>query len=79
MITYDVFDPAGNFVKQVAVACEGDGEEDGLFFFGSDRALLVKGLVDAAISLQGGGGAATETEGEEEPAPMEIVCFTLKP
>lgn len=76
LITYDVFDPAGHFARQVAVACEGDGDNDGLFFFGADRALLVKGLSDAAMALQGGGGAVPE--GEEEPAPMEVICFAVK-
>lgn len=74
--TYDVFDPAGHFVRQVAVACEGDRDNDGLFFFGEGRALLVKGIADAALALQGGGGAVPE--GEEEPAPMEVVCFAVK-
>ncbi|MCX5737063.1 MAG: hypothetical protein NTZ61_00915, partial [Proteobacteria bacterium] len=44
MINFDVFDPAGNFVRAVAVACDANGDQDGLFFFGKDRALVVTGL-----------------------------------
>jgi hypothetical protein len=77
MRTYDVFDPRGNFIRQVAVECDGDGDEDGLFFFGEGRVLLVRGLAQAALALQGGlgGGGATD-EGEAEP--MEVVCYAIK-
>jgi hypothetical protein len=74
MLTYDVFDPQGNFTRQVAVACEGDGTEDGLFFAGPGRMLLVKGLVDAAATMQ---GASPELAEGEEPAPMEVVLYRV--
>lgn len=74
METFDVFDAQGNFTKQVAVACPGDGENDGLFFVGSDRLVLVTGLVQAAIAMQGGLGAAAD----EEAAPMEVVCYRIR-
>ncbi|MCK4414504.1 MAG: hypothetical protein KAY32_13270 [Candidatus Eisenbacteria sp.] len=74
MQTYDVFDAQGDFSRQVAVACEGDGLEDGLFFIGDDRMLLVKGLVDAAMAMQ---GATVESEEDEEPAPMEVVYYRI--
>ena len=76
MATYDVFDQSGHFVKMVAIACDGDGEKDGLIFAGSDRIILVTGFVDAAMSLQG--GASAETEDGEEPKPMEVICYRIK-
>jgi hypothetical protein len=74
MMNFDVFDPAGNFVRQVAVACDANGDQDGLFFFGKDQALVVTGLADAAMALQGAAGAGADEEGEE-PAPMEVICY----
>ncbi|MFH1145195.1 MAG: hypothetical protein V1774_11680 [Candidatus Eisenbacteria bacterium] len=74
MVTFDVFDKQGDFSRQVAVACDGDGIEDGLFFAGSGHMLLVKGLADAAVSMQ---GATLETAEGEEPAPMEAVYYRI--
>jgi hypothetical protein len=74
MTTYDVFDPQGNYVKQVAVACNGDSKNDALMRIGEDRMLLVTDLVPAAMSMQGGGGAI----GDKEPEPMELVCYRIK-
>ncbi len=75
MQTYDVFDPEGHFIKQVSIACEGDGREDSLFFAGRDRFVLVKGFVSAVKSFVGGAGAAG---GEEEPEPMEVICYAVQ-
>jgi len=74
MLTYDVFDAKGEFIRQVAVGCEGDGIEDGLFFAGRDHMLLVKGLADAAATMQ---GASPEAAEGEEPLPMEIVYYRV--
>ncbi|MBU1700476.1 MAG: hypothetical protein KJ970_10285 [Candidatus Eisenbacteria bacterium] len=68
--TYDVFDKEGHFIKQVDVAGEGDGRKDFLMFAGDHRVVLVTGLLDAAVSMQGLAG-----EGDEDAAPMEIICF----
>lgn len=76
MQTYDVLDPAGHFVKRVAVACEGDGEQDYLFFTGRDRVVLVTGFIDALRAVLGGG--STGEEDEEEPAPMEVICYAIR-
>jgi hypothetical protein len=78
MLTYDVFDPEGNFTEQVAVACEGDGVEDGLIFAGGDRVYLVTGLTEALIMLQSGGASGGGEESEEgEAAPMEVICYRI--
>jgi hypothetical protein len=79
MMNFDVFDPAGNFIRQVAVACDANGDQDGLFFFGKERALVVTGLADAALALQGAAGAAEEGAAGEEPAPMEVICYKTLP
>lgn len=76
MLTYDVFDPSGHFVKQVAVACAGDGQEDGLIFTGEDRIVLVKGFIEALLSLQGARSA--DVDEEEEAAPMEVVYYAIR-
>ena len=72
IVTYDIFDPKGHFVKQVAMAGEGDGRKDFLMFAGENRVVLVTGLLDAAANAQGLGGAMEE---DEEAEPMQIICF----
>jgi hypothetical protein len=69
---FDVFDAEGRFVRQVALQGEGDPLEDGYFFVG-DRFFVVTGFLDAAMAAQ---GAALE-EDEEEPLPMEVICYRL--
>jgi hypothetical protein len=76
MCTFDVFNEAGHFQKKVGVACEGDGVNDGLFFVGSDRVVVVTGFIDALIAQMGGGGGGTEDD-VEEAAPMEVICFQI--
>jgi hypothetical protein len=71
--TYDVFDPDGHFIKQVAVACEGDGLEDTIFWSSDGSAVLVTGFLEAVISLQSGGAAGEGSEDDEEAEPMEVV------
>ncbi len=74
MRTYDVFDTAGNLIKQVAIECEGNGKTDGLIFAGEERVLLVKGYIAAlrALSAQGASIAGSD----EDEGPMEVVCFS---
>ncbi|MBN1425879.1 hypothetical protein JXA88_15120 [Candidatus Fermentibacteria bacterium] len=73
--TFDVFDPAGVFVKQVQVKCPGNGEKDGVIFGRNGRMICIKGFLEAAMALQGGGGA---DEAGEEPEPMEVICYKAK-
>ena len=74
---YDVFDTEGVFVRRVQVPIEGESLQDGLFFAGDDRLILVKGFTDALTSLQTQ-GAGPSLSGDEEPAPMEIICYALR-
>jgi hypothetical protein len=76
MMTYDVFDPAGHFVKQVRVECDGDGKNDGLIRIGQDRMILIRGLIPAVMAMQAGG--ASLGSGEEEAEPMEVICYRVK-
>ncbi|HRX49960.1 hypothetical protein KDK88_06770 [bacterium] len=73
MATYDVFSPAGEFVRRVRVHVPGDGREDALMFARDGRMLVVKGFIAAVTALQGGGGDA-----ESEPEPMEVICYSAE-
>ena len=77
LATYDVFDPDGDFLKQVAIRCEGDGEDDALFFTPAGGAILVTGFTPAVRSLQRGGAGGAD-EDEEEAEPMEVVYLKRK-
>ena len=72
--TYDVFTPDGKFDHQVQVRCEGDGTEDGIFILGEDRAVVIKGYIDATATMFG--GAVVEEEGDEAE-PMGLVCYKI--
>ena len=76
MLTYDVFDPAGHFTRQVSVTCEGNGVDDALFFVGNGQVILVKGYLDA-LAAQFGRGTALTAEDEEHTVP-EIVCYRIE-
>lgn len=71
--TFDVFSPDGVFDRQVQVACEGDGDEDGVFLLGSDRVLVIKGYVDAMATMFGGAVGSDDDEAE----PMSLVCYRI--
>jgi hypothetical protein len=76
MRTYDQFDDAGHFIKQIAVSCEGDGTKDGLIFAGEGRMLLITGYVNAQMgALRGAGVAMPATEDDEDP--MMVVCYSF--
>ena len=73
MVTYDVFDPQGEFIRQERIACDGDGRNDGLIWTGGGHAILIRGLLPALIGMQSGGAVG----GDEEAAPMEVVCYRV--
>lgn len=72
LATFDVFDPEGHFIKQVAVSCEGDGQQDALFWAPDGSAVLVTGFEDALMSLQTT-GLGISGGGDDEADPMEVV------
>lgn len=71
--TYDVFDAQGKFDRQVAVQTPGDGENDALFLTDDGHAVLVTGMVEAAMSMQGAG----EADSGDGAAPMEVVYLEV--
>ena len=71
MQTYDVFSPEGEFIRQVAVACSGDPEEDVLFLLGENQAALVRGAVQARRNTFGGSRGQ-----EKEVAVHDLVVGT---
>ena len=64
MQTYDVFDTTGVFLREVALKCDGDPDEDKLVFLGNRRAALIRGQVQARRNTFGG------SRGEEEEVAM---------
>ena len=75
MQTYDLFDPTGRYLRQVAIACEGDPEYDGIEFLDDGRVLLIKGYVEAGMARSDLGSVPLGEE--EESSPMEIICCRL--
>jgi hypothetical protein len=65
MCTFDVFDPSGLFIKQVAIACEGDAENDEIGFVEDGRLVLLKGSV-------GGGRVLGDVE---DAVPLELIVL----
>ena len=74
--TFDVFDAKGRLVRQVTLRGEGDFGEDGFHFVG-DRLYVVTDLRSAREAWRGGG--EDETEEEDEPVPMSVICYKLPP
>ena len=75
MVTYDVFDREGHYVKQVRLACEGDAREDGIFYLGNDRLLISRGMRGSWLGMFGGTGSSDE--GGDEPPPSEVICYRI--
>ena len=75
LATFDVFDPQGVFVRQVSLACPGDGEIDGVFAVGPDRFVVIRGYAEAVSAQFGGRSRASDDDGDE--ALMEIVCYRV--
>jgi hypothetical protein len=75
MATYDVFDREGRFVREVAVACLGDGRLDDLFFLKGNQLLLITRAYEARMALRG----TPVFLDDVEAAPMELVCLEILP
>jgi hypothetical protein len=76
MATFDVFAPDGEFVRQVAVHHNADGQRDGIFFCGEDRAVVVKGYRDAMMVQFTGGRMSIHTD-DEDWATMEVIMCRI--
>ena len=72
--TYDVFASDGRFVRQVALACPGDPQQDRLFPLDGRRMLLVPNAREA--DRLGPGRDAAEAA-DEEPASLQVICYEV--
>lgn len=71
---YDVFTPAGEYVRRVQLAGPGDAEGDDAILLGPDRLVVIQGEAAAARAISGG------DEGEPAEAPaLEIISYALVP
>jgi hypothetical protein len=77
LATYDVFAPDGKFLRQVSVACEGNGQRDALIFLSDDSLLLIKGQVEAARAFRGGPPSSEAAVAEDASVALEIVCYGI--
>jgi hypothetical protein len=78
--TWDVFDSSGAFSRQVAIACEGDGQKDALFFPGGGLVVLVREHADAVFAFRGRGADNPEAEEEDtDVRPLEVICYRISP
>ncbi len=73
--TFDVFDAKGKFIQQVQLQGNGSARDDGFFFLGQDRFIVVEELVDARRAAFGGGEGEDEEEIEVEP--LSVVCYRI--
>jgi hypothetical protein len=73
--SYDVFDPRGHFAKEVHFVCEGDGENDALFWVGPDRVVRVTGVLEPQLTVPAGAGSGP-VFGREAPQ-TEVVCYRI--
>ncbi len=72
--SYDVFDSTGVLAKQVAIACDGDGESDALFFLDANRIFRVTGALDPLLIVPQGIGHGPYGG---HASPSEIVCYQV--
>ena len=75
LLSYDIFDETGKFIRQAAIVCEGDSFYDCLFWINDEQVVLVKGGL-AAMIAQFGTGTAVDGD-EEEPEPQEVICYSV--
>lgn len=70
----DVFDAAGRFTHQLALAAPGDARRDAIYLLDAGRMVVVTAALDAFLSMQ---GVAPEAEAAEAAA-MEVICYELR-
>ncbi len=75
MLSYDLFDAGGRYLREARIACDGNPAYDGLLFLRDGRVLLVKGLVLAQLTATGSQGAVFDED--EGTGPMEIICCRM--
>ena len=73
-LSLDLYDPEGNWQREVRLVCEGSPVSDGVRFLRDGRILLIKGFVVARLACLGSG---TATLGEDDTETIEIICYRL--
>ena len=73
-LSLDLYDPEGNWLREVSLVCEGSSVSDGVRFLRDGRILLIKGFVVARLACLGSG---TATLGEDDTETIEIICYKL--
>ncbi len=74
---FDVFDPSGEFVKQVEMRGHGNALKDGIFFAGPNRILVVKGYLESMRAPFGNGTRASGDDPDDE-TPLAVICYQLE-
>jgi len=73
LVTYDVFDPDGQFARTVSLVLSGDADQDKLVFLSDDRLLLIRGFRDASRALYGDSPEDPDASGD----PLEVICYAF--
>jgi hypothetical protein len=76
IITWDVFNPDGKFIKQLSLKGDGDGEQDAFFPVKGGGFVQVTGFTEAITALQNGGQAGSEEDVDDEAEPMKVIFHT---
>ncbi len=74
---FDVFDPSGEFVKQMELRGPGNALKDGIILAGPDRILVVKGFMDSMLTKFGGGTKPTDDAPDAE-TNLTVICYQLE-
>ncbi|MBE9471596.1 MAG: hypothetical protein IMY75_05780, partial [Chloroflexi bacterium] len=74
---FDVFDPSGEFVKQVELRGPGNALKDGIFFAGPNRILVVKGYMESMMAPFGEGYKGSDDNPYAEPY-LSVICYQLE-
>ena len=77
IFSFDVFDPRGEFVKQVELRGPGNALRDGIFFAGPDRILVVKGYLESMRAPFGDGTMAADDDPDAETY-LAVICYQLE-
>ncbi len=70
----DVYDPDGNFDRQVALVGPHDAYRDGLTLLPDGRLLVVTSSLDSWLNQMG----SVPDESEPESEPLEIICYRIE-
>ncbi len=74
LVTYDVFNPSGEFIYQAAIACEGNSEKDALYWVNEGTVLKVTNGQIPYIVIPGGSGVLRYGG---DPLPIQIDSYVV--